>query len=64
MIHFDLEGKKNKINELSKLTEADDFWKDQKKSKKVINEINKNKRIIEAYNNISFKVSSISLYFF
>lgn len=60
MIHFDLEGKKNKINELSKLTEADDFWKDQKKSKKVINEINKNKRIIEAYNNISFKVSSIS----
>lgn len=60
MIHFDLEGKKNKINELSKLTEADDFWKDQKKSKKVINEINKNKRIIEAYNNISFKVSSFS----
>lgn len=60
MIHFDLEGKKLKIEELNKLTEADDFWKDQKKSKKVINEINKNKRIIESYSNISFKVSSIS----
>ena len=60
MIHFDLEGKKLKIEELNKLTEADDFWKDQKKSKKVINEINKNKRIIESYSNISFKVASIS----
>lgn len=60
MIHFDLEGKKLKIEELNKLTESDDFWKDQKKSKKVINEINKNKRIIESYSNISFKVSSIS----
>jgi len=60
VIHFDLEGKKLKIEELNKLTEADDFWKDQKKSKKVINEINKNKRIIESYSNISFKVASIS----
>ena len=60
MIHFDLEGKKNKIQELNKLTEAEDFWKDQKKSKKVISEINILKRIIESYNNISFKVSSIS----
>ena len=48
MIHFDLEGKKLKIEELNKLTEADDFWKDQKKSKKVINEINKNKRNYDA----------------
>ena len=34
MIHFDLNGKKDKIEELSKLTEEENFWKDQKKSKK------------------------------
>ena len=59
MIHFDLAGKQTRINELNKLTEEENFWKDQKNSRKVIGEINKNKRIIESFNNISFKVSSI-----
>ena len=59
MIHFDLAGKQIKIDELNKLTEEENFWKDQKNSKKVINEINKNRKIIESFNNISYKVSSI-----
>ena len=59
MIHFDLNGKKDKIEELSKLTEEENFWKDQKKSKKIINEINSNKKIIESFNAISAKVSSM-----
>ena len=59
MIHFDLAGKQTRIDELNKLTEEENFWKDQKNSRKVISEINKNKRIIESFNNISFNVSSI-----
>ena len=35
------------------LTEQEDFWKDQKRSKKVISELNANKKLIEKYNNIS-----------
>ena len=53
MIHFDLEQRKIKINELTLLTEQEDFWKDQKRSKKVISELNANKKLIEKYNNIS-----------
>ena len=53
MIHFDLEQRKFKINDLTLLTEQEDFWKDQKRSKKVISELNANKKLIEKYNNIS-----------
>ena len=53
MIHFDLEQRKIKINDLTLLTEQEDFWKDQKRSKKVISELNANKKLIEKYNNIS-----------
>ena len=61
MIHFDLESRKVKIEELTKLTEQDDFWKDQKNSKKVISELNMNKKLIEKYNNISQLVLLLSL---
>lgn len=60
MIHFDLESRKLKIEELTKLTEQDDFWKDQKNSKKVISELNMNKKLIEKYNNISQLVLLLS----
>lgn len=49
MIHFDIASRKNKIEELQKLTEQDDFWKDQRKSKSVINEINFNKKLIDSF---------------
>lgn len=56
MIHFDLSKRKEKIEELSKLLEQENFWKDQRNSKKVISEINMNKKLIEKYNNISQSV--------
>lgn len=61
MIHFDLEGKEKLINELTALTEKDDFWKDQNKSKKVIAELNFNKKLIERYQLISKSVDSLLL---
>ena len=60
MIHFDLHQRKEKIEQLTKLTEQEDFWKDQKKSKKVINEINTNKKLIEKYQNVSQLVLLLS----
>ena len=61
MIHFDLEGKEKLINELTALTEKEDFWKDQNKSKKVIAELNFNKKLIERYQLISKSVDSLLL---
>ena len=61
MIHFDLEGKEKLIKELTALTEQDDFWKDQNKSKKVIAELNFNKKLIERYQLISKSVDSLLL---
>ena len=61
MIHFDLESKEKLINELTALTEKEDFWKDQNKSKKVIAELNFNKKLIERYQLISKSVDSLLL---
>ena len=61
MIHFDLEAKEKLINELTSLTEKDDFWKDQNKSKKVIAELNFNKKLIERYQQINKSVDSLLL---
>lgn len=61
MIHFDLEAKQKLINELTALTEKDDFWKDQNKSKKVIAELNFNKKLIERYQQINKSVDSLLL---
>ena len=60
MIHFDLENKNKKIQELTIQTEKEDFWKDQKNSKRVISEINKNKKIIENYQSLLSSISSLS----
>lgn len=61
MIHFDLEAKQKLINVLTALTEKDDFWKDQNKSKKVIAELNFNKKLIERYQQINKSVDSLLL---
>lgn len=60
MIHFDLEKRKITIDELTKLTETENFWKDQNKSKKIISEINTNKKLIEKYNSLFSSLSSLS----
>lgn len=48
-----MESRKQRINELTVLTEKEDFWKDQNYSKKIIGEININKKLIEKYNNLN-----------
>lgn len=58
MIHFDLNARKKNIEELELLTQQEDFWKDQKQSKKIIDRINENKKLIDNYNflNQSFQL--------
>ena len=60
MIHFDLENRKKIIEQLTILTEKEDFWKDQKNSKKIINELNNHKKLIENYQNVSQLVLLLS----
>lgn len=57
MIHFDLLEKNKIIEELTKKTQQDDFWKDQNNSKKVINELNFNKKLVEKYSLLSNRIS-------
>ena len=60
MIHFDIERKKQLILELTKVTEEEGFWKDQKKSKRIILELNSNKKILEKYYQISKDIESLT----
>lgn len=59
MIHFDLENRQKEIEQLSKQTEDESFWKDQNNSRKVIAKINQNKKLIESYNSITDKVNKL-----
>ena len=57
MIHFDITSLSQKIESLSKETEKEDFWKDQRNSKKVINEINFNKKLLNKYQELDKELS-------
>ena len=59
MIHFDLESRNKKIEGLTKLTEGENFWKDQNSSRKVINELNFNKKLVEKYKQVSALVNDL-----
>lgn len=59
MTLFDLPYRKNKIDELTKLTESDSFWSNQHHSKKVIAELNMHKKILETYSSVSNKVNNL-----
>lgn len=59
MIHFDLPLKKKRISELEELSSREDFWKDQKNSKKVIYEMNTLKKIVNDYLSLTKKVSTL-----
>ncbi len=59
MIHFDIASRQKKVLELTDLMNHEDFWKDQKSSQKIINEINYNKKLIEKYNNVSKKINDL-----
>ena len=61
MIHFDLKKRHQLILELTKKTEEDGFWKDQKKSRKIISELNSNKKTLEKFYQISKDIENINV---
>lgn len=56
--HFDILGKKDKINELEKLTMESDFWSDTDKANKTINEMNSLKEIINMVESLASDVNN------
>lgn len=55
MIHFDLEGKKKKINELEQKTAGAHFWDDPEEAQKTIQELNSLKEKVERFKEIRDK---------
>ena len=51
-----IEAEKNELEELEKLTLADNFWGDQENSGKVLQSIKRKKDKIEAYENLCVKL--------
>ncbi len=60
MIHFDIDKINENILELTKETEKEDFWKNQNRSKKIINSLNSLKKIIERHQLVSNLVASLN----
>ena len=59
MIHFDLEGIKNRLDELEKETMAEGFWNDIKRSSKVLQEIKSLKNKESKYQKIISEVDNL-----
>ena len=56
--HFDILGKKEKINELENISMQSDFWNDTEKANKVISEMNSLKEIVNMIENLNNDVDS------
>ena len=56
--HFDILGKKNKINELEKETIKSDFWNDREEANKVIDEMNSLKEIVNMVEDLIGNINS------
>ena len=56
--HFDLDSKKNRIDELELETNKGDFWNDQNKAKEVIDELNNLKNIYNSLFELKDKTST------
>lgn len=56
---FDLAKLSNKINELEKLQEAEDFWNDPKKAQNIIKELNLNKNLLSKYHSNKDAISNL-----
>jgi len=54
---FDLDGRREKINKLEKLTSESTFWDDNRHAQKVLKEISTHKKWIEKVENISMELS-------
>lgn len=59
MIHFDIASLEAKIKDLSKETEQEGFWKDQRHSKKIIDQINYNKKLLAKYQKLDSSISGL-----
>ena len=59
MIHFDVPTKLKTIEDLEKLTLDENFWKNKSLSKQTIQKINNLKSIINLYQNLKEKISSL-----
>lgn len=56
--HFDIVGKKERINELESISMQADFWNDTESANKVINEMNSLKEIVNLLEDLSNEVNS------
>ena len=59
MTLFDLENRKEKIKEYENAMAEPDFWNDSNKSKAIIKELNRHKKIIEEYESTSKSVQDL-----
>lgn len=56
--HFDIVGKKERINELESISMQADFWNDTESANKIINEMNSLKEIVNLLEDLSNEVNS------
>ena len=56
--HFDIAGKKERINELERISASNDFWNNQENANKVISEMNSLKEIVNMVENLLNDVSN------
>ena len=60
VIHFDLPKLQVNLDHLIKISEAEDFWKDQRRAKRIISQINEAKRKIESHKSLEAQVKNIN----
>lgn len=59
MIHFDQEGLKKRVEEIQSLMIQDGFWDDNRTAKKLIDEQNHIKDLLDSYSNVKKKIDDI-----
>jgi peptide chain release factor 2 len=60
VIHFDLPKLHVNLGHLIKISEAEDFWKDQRRAKRIISQINEAKGKLESHKNLEAQVKNIN----
>ena len=56
--HFDISGKKTRINELEKISMQPDFWNDRDKANNTISEMNSLKEIVHMVEDLNIEISN------
>jgi peptide chain release factor 2 len=60
VILFDLPNLEKNLKHIENLSQADDFWKDQKRAKRIISQINETRSKIDQFKDLSIKVNAIN----